>query len=203
MTNVEVFTDPVPYAIIDDLFTPAEISAMLDEAEKYKQYFREQAPYMHRLFLNPSMNVEVKEHTYFHDVIDKVIKSHEKQIIAHKLQQYTNFGANALEFIYVTRHTGGTKYGWHNEPDRPLTMLVYFTEEPQGFTGGGYACRNGPNIKEIPFRNNRVLLIEGKSMHTPCPVYAKPNITFRNSRWALAAWIGFGPQKQTVKLQWG
>jgi Rps23 Pro-64 3,4-dihydroxylase Tpa1-like proline 4-hydroxylase len=64
----------------------------------------------------------------------------------------------------------GDFYDWHDD-STVFTVLNWFCQEPQAFTGGEFGLRNqAGQEKIIEFKNNRVLIIPSCTTHKVYPI---------------------------------
>jgi Rps23 Pro-64 3,4-dihydroxylase Tpa1-like proline 4-hydroxylase len=95
---------------------------------------------------------------------------------------------------YVKRHCDRNSV----VPDRKLTFVYYFHQEPQSFSGGEFALYDS-QIKDgelvsakthhvIQPRNNRILLFVSRNFHEVLPI-ACPSQFFEHSRFAFSGWF--------------
>jgi SM-20-related protein len=104
----------------------------------------------------------------------------------------------------VSRYGEKEYYEWHVDRfanmDRHLTLIYYFFEEPQKFTGGELEITDSPahdeilfekspNIKTIIPKNNMAIIIGADKLHRVLPV--KSPKEFGLGRFSVNCWIGF------------
>jgi SM-20-related protein len=196
--------------IIDNVFSPTELEAIIYLAEKWQHRFKE------------SQTGDDNTST-----LDK--KKRDSLVLFEFEPTYSFFKLNLLkykttlkeQFNYtidlnkgyesqMTAHNDGHFYTAHTDflsntgtrvSDRQLTFVYYFHKEPKGFSGGELFLWDhyddnvepklrAPQGKLIEPKNNRIVFFDSTLWHEVRPITC-PSNEFSDSRFTINGWLHF------------
>ena len=175
-----VVNDPVPYVLIEDVFSPSGYASIMKEIKMLDEGFSQnkvpESDLHHRQFLESNMTIH-----YINDIspngpiiglVERFIVEGEFLTKESDLKQLFRYIPQCKMNPMVHSYGKGAAYPSHKD-DAFLTFLFSFWEEPKKFNGGEFIFT--ANDHKPPIKNNSCLIFTGLDAHKVTPVEQEDN----------------------------
>lgn len=106
------------------------------------------------------------------------------------------FTANYAHSHLLNYYEDTDYYDWH-EDSTIFTVLCWFCQEPQEFTGGDFVIRNSQGQEQtIEYRTNRVVIIPSCTPHRVTPVAMQGRPYSGKGRYSLTVFVATWPVEE-------